>query len=154
VFIDGTAGATTWAWDFGDGSTSTQQNNTHQFPTAGTYTVVLAVSNANGCTDYDTVVVTINEGILIPNVFSPNGDGINAEFYIATSGLNEYKLEIYDRWGVKLFESGDPDVRWDGRTTSGQQCSDGTYYFILRAVAPTADYSTTGFLTLIGSGKQ
>lgn len=154
VFIDGTAGATSWIWDFGDGTTSTQQNNTHQFPTAGTYTVILGVTNANGCTDYDTVIVTINEGILIPNVFSPNGDGINDEFYIATSGLNEYKLEIYDRWGVKLFESGDPDVRWDGRTTSGQQCSDGTYYFILRAVAPTADYSTTGFLTLIGSGKQ
>lgn len=154
IFVDATAGATSWAWDFGDGGTSTQQNTTHDYGASGTYTVILTVTNANGCTDQDTVVVTVNEGILIPNVFSPNGDGINDEFYIENSGLSEYKMEIYDRWGVKLFESAAPDVRWDGRTTSGAQCSDGTYYFILTAISPTADYSTTGFLTLIGSGKQ
>lgn len=154
TFIDGTVGATTWNWDFGDGGTSTQQNVTYDYGASGTYTVVLTVTNANGCTDQDTIVITINEGILIPNVFSPNGDGINDEFYIANSGLSEYNMEIYDRWGVKIFESPSPDVRWDGRTTSGAQCSDGTYYFVLKAISPTADYSTTGFLTLIGSGKQ
>ncbi|HTF04314.1 MAG TPA: gliding motility-associated C-terminal domain-containing protein, partial [Bacteroidia bacterium] len=154
LFTDGTTGATSWLWDFGDGNTSTQQNTTHDYGAAGTYTVILTATNANGCTDQDTVIITITEGILIPNVFSPNGDGINDEFFIPNSGLSEYKLEIYDRWGVKLFESSAPDVRWDGRTTSGAQCADGTYYFILIAVSPTADYSTTGFLTLIGSGKQ
>lgn len=154
TFIDGTVGATSWAWDFGDGNTSTQQNPTHDFPTAGTYTVILTVTNANGCTDQDTVIITITEGIIIPNVFTPNGDGINDEFFIASSGFSEYKLEVYDRWGVKLFESAEPNVHWDGHTTSGALCSDGTYYYILTAITPSQDYSTTGFVTLIGSGKQ
>jgi gliding motility-associated-like protein len=153
VFIDQTSGATSWAWDFGDGGSSTQQNPTHDFPTAGTYTVVLTVTNANGCTDQDTVVITVLEGLLIPNVFTPNGDGVNDEFYISSSGFSEYRMEIYDRWGVKIFESDSQNVRWDGRTTSGAQCSDGTYYFILTAITPSQDYSTTGFVTLIGSAK-
>lgn len=154
VFIDQTSGATSWSWDFGDNTTSTQQNPTHQFPTAGTYTVILTVTNANGCIDMDTVIITVEEGILIPNVFSPNGDGINDEFFISSSGFSEYKMEIYDRWGVKIFESAEPNVHWDGHTSSGAACSDGTYYYILTAITPSQDYSTTGFVTLIGSGKK
>ncbi|MCX6311007.1 MAG: gliding motility-associated C-terminal domain-containing protein [Bacteroidetes bacterium] len=90
----------------------------------------------------------------MPNVFSPNGDGTNDEFYIPNSGLKEFKIEIFDRWGVKIFESEAPAIHWDGHSTSGQKCSDGTYYYILHALTDTRDYSTSGFLTLIGSGKQ
>lgn len=154
LFTDLTAGATSWAWDFGDGGTSTAQNPSHDFPTSGTYTVVLTVTNANGCVDTMHLIVVVNEDFLLPNVFTPNGDGINDEFFVTTSGLSEFKLEIFDRWGVKIFESTEPNVHWDGHTTSGAMCSDGTYYFILTAISPTQDYSTTGFLTLIGSSKQ
>jgi gliding motility-associated-like protein len=154
VFADLTAGATTWLWDFGDNTTSTAQNPTHSFPTAGTYTVILTVTNANGCLDTLHLIINVTEDFLLPNVFTPNGDGINDEFFVTTSGLNEYKLEIYDRWGVKLFESAEPNVHWDGHTTSGAMCTDGTYYFILTAISPSTDYSTTGFVTLIGSPKQ
>lgn len=154
AFTDQTTGGTTWAWDFGDGGTSTQQNPTHSFPTGGTFTVVLTVTNANGCTDTVQMVITIDEEFMIPNVFSPNGDGVNDEFYITTSGFSEYRLEIFDRWGVKLFESTEPNVHWDGHTTSGAMCADGTYYFVLRAISPARDYSTAGFITLIGSNKR
>jgi gliding motility-associated-like protein len=154
AFTDLTSGATTWEWDFGDGGTSTAQNPTHDFPTSGTFTVVLTVTNANGCQDTIHMIINVEEDFLLPNVFTPNGDGVNDEFFITTSGLNEYKLEIYDRWGVKIFESAEPNVHWDGHTTSGAMCADGTYYFVLIAISPTNDYSTTGFLTLIGSNKQ
>lgn len=153
TFIDLTAGATSWFWDFGDNTTSTQQNPNHQFPTAGTYTVTLTVTNANGCQDTMQVIITVTEGIIIPNVFTPNNDGVNDEFFISSSGFSEYKLEIYDRWGVKLFEETNPNVHWDGHTTSGAACSDGTYYYILTAITPSQDYSTTGFVTLIGAAK-
>jgi gliding motility-associated-like protein len=112
------------------------------------------VTNAGGCVDTVQTIVTVLEGILIPNVFSPNGDGTNDEFFIPNSGLKEYKIEIYDRWGVLIFESTAPEIHWDGRSTSGNLCTDGTYYYILHAITNTADYSTTGFLTLIGSKKQ
>lgn len=154
TFIDGTTGATTWTWDFGDGTTSTQQNPQHTYTGSGTYTVTLTVTNASGCVDTVQTIVTTLEGILIPNVFSPNGDGTNDEFFIPNSGMKEYKIEIYDRWGVLIFETTAPEIHWDGRSTSGNLCTDGTYYFILHAITNTADYSTTGFLTLIGSKKQ
>ena len=153
-FVDQTTGATSWVWDFGNGSTSTQQNPINTYTGAGTYTVTLTATDSHGCVDTVQSIVTVLEGLLIPNVFSPNGDGTNDEFYIPNSGLKEFKIEIFDRWGVKIFESEAPAIHWDGHSTSGQKCSDGTYYYILHALTDTRDYSTSGFLTLIGSGKQ
>lgn len=156
-FIDNSTGGTqpyTWYWDFGNGQTSTAQNPTNTYTGAGTYTVTMVATDANGCTDSVQTIVIATEGILIPNVFSPNGDGTNDEFYIPNSGLKEYKIEIFDRWGVKIFESEAPAIHWDGHSTSGGMCTDGTYYYILHALTDTRDYSTTGFITLIGSGKQ
>ncbi|MCU0433873.1 MAG: gliding motility-associated C-terminal domain-containing protein [Bacteroidia bacterium] len=154
TFTDASGGAISWAWDFGDGTTSTQQNPQHNYTTAGTYTITLLVTNSAGCIDTITRIIQVEEGIFIPNVFTPNADGTNDEFYISSSGLLEYSIEIYNRWGVMVFAATAPEIRWDGRTTSGQPCSDGTYYFILKAISPTQDYSTSGFLTLIGTQKQ
>lgn len=155
TFIDLTGGTgNSWTWDFGDGNNSTLQNPTHSYTGAGTYTVTLTVTSQGGCTDTAQMIVAALEGVLIPNVFTPNGDGTNDEFYIPNSGLKEYKIEIFDRWGVKVFESEAPEIHWDGRSTSGQPCTDGTYYFILHALTNTKDYSTTGFVTLIGSDKK
>lgn len=154
-FVDLSSGSpVAWSWNFGNGSSSTQQNASNTYTGAGTYTVTLTVTDANGCMDTVQSIVTTLEGIIIPNVFSPNGDGTNDEFYIPNSGLKEYKIEIFDRWGVKIFESEAPAIHWDGRSTAGQMCTDGTYYYILHALTDTHDYSTTGFLTLIGGGKQ
>jgi gliding motility-associated-like protein len=150
-FVDASTGATSWLWDFGDGNTSTSQNANHHYTSSGTYTVTLTTVNAAGCVDTITSIITVLEGVLIPNVFTPNGDGVNDAFYIPNSGLTEYSLEIYDRWGVKIFESTAPEIRWDGRSTSGMPCSDGTYYYILKAITPIKDYSTTGYVMLIGS---
>jgi gliding motility-associated-like protein len=154
IFTDASGGAINWVWDFGDGTTSTQQNPQHNYSTAGTYTITLLVTNSAGCTDTITRIIQVEEGIFIPNVFTPNADGTNDEFYISSSGLLEYSIEIYNRWGVMVFSATAPEIRWDGRTTSGLACSDGTYYFELKAISPTQDYSTTGFLTLIGTLKQ
>jgi gliding motility-associated-like protein len=153
-FIDQTTGATSWVWNFGDGNSSTQQNASNNYTGAGTYTVTLVTTNQFGCTDSASSIISVLEGILIPNVFSPNGDGTNDEFYIPNSGLKEYKIEIWDRWGVKVFESDAPSIHWDGRSTAGMPCTDGTYYYVLHALSDTHDYSTTGFLTLIGSKKD
>ena len=153
-FIDQTSGATTWSWNFGDGNTSNSQTASNNYTGAGTYTVTLIVTNSAGCVDSAQSIITVLEGILIPNVFSPNGDGTNDEFYIPNSGLKEYKIEIWDRWGVKVFESDAPAIHWDGRSTAGMPCVDGTYYYVLHALSDTHDYSTTGFLTLIGSKKD
>ncbi len=71
------------------------------------------------------------EELLIPNVFSPNGDGINDLFVI--EGLEEGdEIAIYNRWGIKVYEFVNINDAWDGRTTSGQKCSTGVYYYFIK----------------------
>jgi gliding motility-associated-like protein len=143
---------TAWNWDFGDGSNSTIQNPSHTFPGSGTYTVTEVAFNKFGCPDTFKITVSIGEGIIIPNVFTPDGDGINDVWYIPNSGMKEFSVEIFDRWGAKVFQTTADEIRWDGRSSSGQLLSDGTYFYNLKAVLKSGfggkDYSTTGYVTL------
>lgn len=147
VFTDLSAGGNSWSWNFGDGNSSSSQNPSHDYAGAGTYTVLLTVSNG-GCSDTASYVIVTSEGINIPNVFTPNGDGANDTYFIKTSNLKEYKLSIYNRWGQLLFSSEDPSEKWDG-TQNGKVCNTGTYFFILTAKSDTKDYSTNGYISLI-----
>ena len=148
-----TVSITAWSWNFGDGDTSTQQNPVHTFPGAGTYTITEMVFNQAGCRDTFRVIITIGEGILIPNVFTPDGDGVNDVWYIPNSGMKEFHVTIFDRWGAKVFETTADEIRWDGHSTSGNLLSDGTYYYVLKAILKSSggekDYSTTGYVTLL-----
>jgi len=90
-------------------------------------------------TQIDTVQL---EEILIPNVFTPNNDGNNDLFYL---NFTFEKVEIYNRWGQKLFESNNNESFWDGRTTSGNEIPDGTYYYIIT----TEEKVYKGFIQLL-----
>jgi gliding motility-associated-like protein len=137
-----------WHWDFGDGNSSTVQNPWHSFNAPGTYQVVLTVVDSNGCADTAHIWIEIIDGILIPNVFSPNGDGSNDVFYISGGGFEEFEIKIFNRWGSMMFEAKSPQVAWDGRTNAGLEVSAGTYYFTLVAKSKTNDFSTTGYITV------
>jgi gliding motility-associated-like protein len=76
-------------------------------------------------------LVKCEETILqIPNVITPNNDGINDtwQFDLQESA----NCIIYNRWGIKVFETHKQFIKWDGRTTSGESCSAGTYYYIIQ----------------------
>ncbi|MCE3277987.1 MAG: domain containing protein [Bacteroidetes bacterium] len=156
-FIDlSTGGASAWTWDFGDGSSSTQQNPTHGYSANGLQTVCLTAINTTGCADTSCMTIAVDalDYINIPNVFTPDNDGINDVFYINSAGLKEFQLDVYNRWGTLLFTSTDSKIKWDGRSSTGVELSDGTYFFILKAVSVTSkDYSTRGFVTLLRSGQ-
>lgn len=68
-----------------------------------------------------------NDSIVIPNVITPNNDGTNDIFQLNFPVL---ATEIYNRWGQQLFKSNN-DAFWDGRTTTGNEVPDGTYYYII-----------------------
>ena len=77
-FTNQSTDAVSFLWDFGDGTFSTEENPLHVYNEAGEYTVTLTITDAGGCTDviqYGPYKIFI-PGLLIPNVFSPNGDGI------------------------------------------------------------------------------
>lgn len=88
---------------------------------------------SNGCTFGDTLNVTVencNPILLIPNIITPNGDGLNDVFEVQNFPENAVII-IYNRWGVLLFESNTPDNFWDGRTKSGTLVPGGVYYYII-----------------------
>ena len=134
-----TATATTtplnYNWNFGDGTLNSSLNNTtnNTYNSAGNYTASVYVIDANGCSDTSSIQLIVKEEIkiIIPNVFTPNGDGNNDEFTIIASGLKDAKCIIFDRWGLKMVELNGTDLSWDGSTKMGNHVTDGTYYFIL-----------------------
>lgn len=82
----------------------------------------------NGCQTTDTVWVYVNsEHILyIPNAFSPNGDGINDEYYVYAEGVKRVVWSVFDRWGEIVFTSADIDTGWDG-TMKGKKLQPGVF---------------------------
>ncbi|HTL80675.1 MAG TPA: gliding motility-associated C-terminal domain-containing protein [Bacteroidia bacterium] len=150
TFTDQSTGAVTWTWNFGDGNTSTQQNPTHFYTEAGTYHVCLIATSASGCADSICSDVTvIPHGIIPPNVFTPNDDNTND--VLVFKNLEYYPnsmIQIYDRWGVLVYENGNYLNDWNGNRNGGSsQCTDGTYYYILSG--PNIPTPLTGFVMLI-----
>lgn len=144
-----TSGTTQWNWDFGDGSVSNSQNPSHTFSNCGSKRICL-IASKNSCIDTACSDINVNQLFNIPNVFSPDGDGINDLFVIDNSCLKEYHLEIFNRWGMKVFETFLPGRGWDGYTASGVSSPAGTYYYILKTISLTGkDDSTNGFITLL-----
>ncbi len=148
-FIDTSFNTSEWFWDFGDGMTSEQENPFHMYTAPGIYNVCLWATSPTHCIDSVCILLTVAEGLIVPNVFTPNGDGFNDYFEIRNSGITQYHLQIYNRWGVMIFESFNPSVLWDGKTLSGEMASDGTYYFLLNAKSDLKDYGQHGSVTLI-----
>ena len=77
----------------------------------------------------DSCIITSSE-IIIPNVFSPNGDGFNDLFNASGTNIISLSLSIYNRWGTLLFQTNNKNTGWNGRTTAGTECSDGTYFYL------------------------
>jgi len=89
----------------------------------------LTVTNDNGCTN--TVVAPVTFTFCeIPNVITPNNDQRNDSFDL--SGLGVQKIEIYNRWGVKVYEKEGYLNEWHGQNMHGNQLPDSTYYYCLR----------------------
>ncbi len=130
-FEDATPGASEWLWDFGDGSFSNQKIALHKYSGFGTYTITLTVKTDQGCEGRANLgPVTVRETVLtIPNVFTPNGDGMNDFFDVGYSGDELFYLQIYDRWGTKYFESRNRTQLWDGKDLNGKDVADGVYFY-------------------------
>ena len=88
-----------------------------------------------GCEDTSCVIVenTFETKLEMPNVFTPNGDGVNDFFEpIEYQGVEKWQLVVYNRWGQKVFETDRVDDFWDGRKMNdGSMCAPDVYYYVL-----------------------
>jgi gliding motility-associated-like protein len=158
TMINQSAGGTYYAWDFGDGGTSTEFEPIHFFPntTTANYLVTLIVYTDNGCTDTTNRVVTLTETQLlyVPNTFTPDGNEYNQTWFpVITADFDpyEYSCFIYDRWGELIWENHNHLVGWDGKRMNGTSIQEGVYTWKILIKSPYRDErkAFTGHVTLL-----
>ncbi len=109
----------------------------------GGHSITLTVTTADGCTDsYSIIFEIIPEDIVIPNVFTPNGDGINDQFVIENIQFYNNGLTIFNRWGQAVYEANNYRSQW-----SATDLSDGTYFYVL--VLSDSGREFTGHVTIL-----
>ncbi|PBQ34185.1 hypothetical protein CNR22_21230 [Sphingobacteriaceae bacterium] len=149
IFIHAT-GTGTLTWMKGEGITCLDCPITQIHPTRSGCYNVLAI-NDEGCTVEDDICIELTEEftIYVPNSFSPNNDGINEEFLIFGENISEISMEIYDRWGIRLFYSEEFHKGWDGKFKD-VACPVGTYTYIIKYKgANRKNYTRTGNVNII-----
>jgi len=152
IFTNSSQNALGYLWNFNDITTSVLTSPTHTYNMAGTYTVSLTAYGNHGCNSTISTVLLVSDsiGISIPNIFTPNGDNINDVFQPGVHGATSFECTIYNRWGLKVYEFAGAQDHWDGYTTGGLSCQDGTYYYLLKATdRNNKAYDLKGYLQLI-----
>jgi gliding motility-associated-like protein len=114
-----------------------------------TYTVI--GTDKNGCKSEQEVTVDVAcNDFVVPNIFTPNNDGINDVFLIPAQYMSKFSVTIYDRWGNKVFTSTDANKSWTGVNSSGEWVSNGTYYYMITAECSSGvSYNKKGFVQLL-----
>ncbi len=135
-------------WTPSEGLSDTTAANPVASPIVTT-TYAVTVTNAEGCFDRDTMIVTVLPHISFPNGFTPNGDRFNEEWIIDNiQEFPEALIQVYNRWGELLFSSVGYNDPWDG-TYNGQPVPVGTYYYIINLNDERFPEAYTGPLTII-----
>jgi gliding motility-associated-like protein len=141
--------STATSWDFGDpnsvSNSSSDPNPTHIYSDSGTYTVSLILTNSSGCTDIIRKIINVSVcDPVIPNIFTPNGDGVNDLFTIEDiSFFPKNELVIVNRWGNEVFSA----KNYSNETAfDGGDCTEGVYFY--RLILPKGRLFS-GFVTIV-----
>lgn len=152
TFSNTSTNASVYSWSFGNGNSETTFNAAQTYNEEGDYLVILTATSG-GCSDTASATIKVigNSAFEIPNVFTPDNDGVNDRFEMIKKNIKNMHLVIYNRWGEKLFDMEGENVSWDGTTPSGVLVPAGTYYYIVSATGiDGVEYAPqTGFVTLM-----
>jgi gliding motility-associated-like protein len=143
-------------WTFANGKSQTTMHAgskvSTEFTAPGTYTVNAFVMKGDcRASATETIIVDVPSNLEVPNIFTPNGDHVNDEFFLKANNLIDIQVKIYDRWGnmVYMCHSDKGNVTWDGKNANGQTVSEGVYFYTLIATgADDRKYSQSGNVTV------
>jgi gliding motility-associated-like protein len=144
----------TWHWDMGDGNTQASEMVSYTYPDTGIYTVFLEIADINNCTDTISKNIYVHDSlkIFVPNMFTPNGDGLNDTWkpVMLDYSIEGYQLSVFDRWGQRIFHTADTEEAWDG-TINGEPVAPNTVYsyqVIIRDIAKK-EHKFAGSVTVV-----
>jgi gliding motility-associated-like protein len=146
------SGGATYSWTPVEGlSDPGIANPVAQVDTTTTY--ISTVTNSGGCVAYDTVTVDVIIGgknfFRVPGAFTPNGDGHNDCWGVQYwPGVTIEELDVFNRWGLRVFTSNNPSDCWNG-TMNGQMQPAGAYVYVIRARTPCGEVTRTGTVMLV-----
>lgn len=126
-------GAYTYNWNFGDGAASSEENPFHVYDGLQDYTASLEVLSWIGCRDsaYTNIPGPVN--LYVPSAFTPNNDGLNDAFHAHMSGVREFEMWVFNRWGQEVFHTQDPQAVWIGEVDGGAHYApNGIYNWVVR----------------------
>jgi len=138
-----------FSWKF-DGITYTDTTPAmrYTFNELGEHSITFyAEELSSGIKNEQTRSITLGASSDVPNVFSPNGDGVNDLFLIPADGFTVYQMTIFSRSGMVVFERKAPVITWDGRNKAGDKVMQGVYYYVLEALDGSSPIKK-GFLHL------
>ncbi len=142
-----TNSAVSYYWSFGDGGYSEEVSPVYTYDVPGIYTVKLAVSDSKGCVFEKNVaqIVVIRPEVEVPNVFTPNGDGVNDELRFQYEGSESFEVNVYDRWGRVVFQANTPNAVWRGKMQGKEDAPEGVYFYAVKV----GDTLYRGTITLV-----
>jgi gliding motility-associated-like protein len=155
TFTDKSTFATRWQWFFGEKGYSSQQNPTYKFRDTGMYRITLVTSNQFGCTDSISQLLDVIPKVtyFLPNAFTPNDDGTNDEFRGKgfVEGMANFKMDIINRWGERVFSTTNPMEGWNGqKNNKGEPSPQGVYLCLVTFTTPRGeDRQLRAYATLI-----
>jgi PKD repeat protein len=160
-------GADSYLWEFGDGDTSKVEEPFHKYMESGIFDITLWAYSNNGCSDRyilsPGVTVEPAGDVRFSTVFTPNLDGPIDRTDLPTGGVEidqfffppirekviDYKLQIFNRLGVLIFESHDINIPWNGYY-KGQLCQQGVYvWYVEGKYANGTPFKKVGDVTLL-----
>ncbi len=164
-FLNLSTNSTLYEWDFGDGGTSDQFSPYHFYEATGWHPVTLIANNEFNCPDTfrveQAVKGNVDTRIAFPNAFTPSPNGPNGGFWTVDDmfnndiffpiykGVDEFEMQIFNRWGELLFESKDVRQGWDGYYR-GEICQQDVYVWRVKvSFQDGGDLTKMGDVTLI-----
>jgi gliding motility-associated-like protein len=141
-----------WKWTIEGVGESENQSESFFFPEPGEYTVNLMVKNQFDCIDDTTAVFSIRNQdlrVFVPNTFTPNGDNVNDVFKPVTSGLVNYTLSVFNRWGEIVYKGNESNEGWLGdRNGDGTICQFDIYYYSVLTSGICEEKAYEGYVLL------
>lgn len=179
TFTNSSQNSVSYEWNFGNGNVINANDMNDQYESFdASSTVMLVAFDASTCSDTSYLNIdvvpcgctnpialnynpnaVVDDGscilptpeVVAPNVFTPNADGDNDVFTLKTTNVSEVELTILNRWGNVMYESTGPNPAWDGKSASGAEAAEGTYFYkyFVTGVDSESTLEGHGFLQLI-----